>query len=176
MTKPVSDLLGRPWQAQVAHFVSVDRNVSSPLSPTEVQAWRGFMRAHAVLVRDLDAELRASHELPLSWYLVLHEVAAASPPGIRMGELAERVMLTRAGLSGLVDRLEQAGLVARRPCDGDARGTYAAITEDGRRRLERAEVTHGEAIRHGYTSRLDERELSLVAALWERVGAHRAAS
>jgi DNA-binding MarR family transcriptional regulator len=131
------------------------------------------MRAHAALVRDLDAELRAAHGLPLPWYLVLREVAAASPPGIRMGELAERALITRPGLSGLVDRLERAGLVERRPCDGDGRGTYAAITADGVVTLEHAEVTHGAAIRRRYTSRLDERELSLVAGLWERVGAAR---
>lgn len=127
------------------------------------------MRAHVVLVRDLDTELRAAHELPLHWYLVLHELAAAPPPGIRMGELAERALLTRPGLSGLVDRLADAGLVERRPCDGDARGTYAAITELGRRRLERAEVTHGEAIRRHYTGRLDDCELDLIAAVWERL-------
>jgi DNA-binding MarR family transcriptional regulator len=92
-----------------------------------------------------------------------------------MGKLAERALLTRPGLSGLVDRLEHAGLVERRPCDGDARGTYAAITGQGRRRLEHAEVTHGEAIRRAYTSRLDERELGLVAALWQRLGALRGA-
>jgi DNA-binding MarR family transcriptional regulator len=149
--------------------------VAGPLSPIEVQAWQGLMRAHAVLVRDLDGALRAAHGLPLSWYLVLHELAAAPPPGIRMGELAERALLTRPGLSGLVDRLERAGLVERRPCDGDARGTYAAITGQGRRRLERAEVTHRAAIRRACTSRLDERELGLVAALWQRLGALRGA-
>ena len=144
--------------------------VSSGLTTLEANAWRGFMRAHAVLVRDLDAELRAAHGLPLHWYRVLHEVAAAPPPGIRMGELAERALLTRPGLTGLVDRLEHAGLVERRSCDGDARGRYAAITDRGRRMLAHAEVTHGEAIRRRYTSRLDERELGLVAALWERLG------
>ena len=145
------------------------------LSPTELQAWHGLMRAHAALVRDLDAELRAGHDLPLSWYLVLHEVAAAPPPGIRMGTLAERALLTRAGLCGLVDRLERASLVERRPCEGDARGTLAAITDEGLRRLERAEITHGAAIRRRYTSHLDERELRLVAGLWERLGVQRRA-
>ena len=149
--------------------------MATPLSPTEARAWQGLVRAHAVLVRDLDAELREAHGLPLHWYLVLHELAAAPPPGIRMGELAERALLTRPGLSGLVDRLEHAGLVERRPCDGDARGTYAAITDEGRRRLERAEVTHGDSIRRRYTGRLDERELDLVTALWERLGALRPA-
>ena len=152
------------------HFVGVDTSVATPLSPAEARAWQGLIRAHAVLVRDLDAELREAHGLPLHWYLVLHEAAHAPPPGIRMGELAERAMLTRPGLSGLVDRLEQAGLAERRPCDGDARGTYAAITDRGRRRLAAAEITHGEAIRRRYTGRLDERELTLVASLWERLG------
>jgi DNA-binding MarR family transcriptional regulator len=139
------------------------------LSPTESAAWHGLLRAHASLVRELERELRAAHGLPLSWYDVLREVGTAPDGRIRMGELADRVMLTPPGLSGLVDRLERAHLIERRPCDGDGRGTYAVVTPAGMHRLEHARATHRDAIRRRYTSRLDDTELVLIGRLWQRV-------
>lgn len=147
----------------------MSRPAQSALSPNEAAAWQGLIRAHAALVRELDRELRAAHGLPLSWYDVLREVAAAPGGRMRMGELADRVMLTPPGLSGLVDRLEHAHLIERRPCDGDARGTYAVVTPIGMRRLQPARATHRDAIRRCYTSRLDDVELVLIGRMWRRV-------
>jgi DNA-binding MarR family transcriptional regulator len=93
-----------------------------------------------------------------------------------MGELADRVMLTPAGLSGLVDRLEHAHLVERRRCDGDARGTFAMVTAEGLELLERARRTYRDAVRRRYTGRLDDNELGLIGRLWERLGAVRLSS
>lgn len=141
------------------------------LSPAEAKAWNGLLHAHDSIVRDLDRQLRAAHGLPLSWYDVLCEVASVPEDGVRMGELADRVLLTRAGLSGLVDRLERAHLIERRPCNGDARGTYAVATAEGLRLLHQAEQTHWAAVRGRYTGRLDNTELALLGHLWDRVAA-----
>jgi DNA-binding MarR family transcriptional regulator len=141
------------------------------LSRREAAAWHGLLRAHARLVRDLDRSLREAHGLPLSWYEVLAELASAPEGRIRMGELAARVMLTPAGLSGVVDRLQRAKLIERRPCEGDARGTFAVATAEGLRRLRRAERTHRDTVRRHYTSRFDDSELELVGSMWERVAA-----
>lgn len=127
------------------------------------------MRAHATLVRNVDGELRAAHGLSLCWYDIMREVASAREGRIRMKELAGRVMLTPAGLSGVVDRLERANLVERRPCEDDARGTYAVVTSEGLRQLQRAEGTHRNAVRRHYTSRFDNTELELVGGVWDRV-------
>jgi DNA-binding MarR family transcriptional regulator len=108
--------------------------------------------------------------MPLSAYEVLSEVAAAPGRRIRMGRLAERTMMTPAGLSGIVDRLERDGLVERQPCDGDARGTYAAVTSPGRRRLRQAERIHRDVVRRRYTGRLDDAELTFVGRVWNRLG------
>jgi DNA-binding MarR family transcriptional regulator len=151
-------------------------STSEELTRFEVRAWTGLLRAHAVLVHDVDSELRAAHGLPLSWYDVLYEVASAPGGRMRMGELADRVMLTPAGLSGLVDRIEHARLVERRRCDGDARGTYAVVTAEGLELLGRARQTHRDAIRRRYTGRLDDTELGLIGRLWERLGAVRMSS
>jgi DNA-binding MarR family transcriptional regulator len=147
--------------------VSHSRRLTTP----EERAWTGLLRAHAALVRNIEDRLRAAHDLPLSWYEILSEVRSAPGGRMRMGQLAQRVMLTRAGLSGLVDRLERAHLIERRPCAGDARGTYAVVTPEGRALLERAHVTHRDAVRACYTSRFDATELELVGRVWERVAA-----
>jgi DNA-binding MarR family transcriptional regulator len=139
------------------------------LSAPEAAAWSGLLRAHAALVRDVDGDLRAAHGLPLAWYDVLCELAAAPGRRMRMGELADRVMLTRAGLTGLVDRLEGRGLVERRPCDGDARGTYAVATAAGMQQLEVAQTTHRDAIRRRYTGRLTRAQLEHLGGVWRRL-------
>jgi DNA-binding MarR family transcriptional regulator len=139
------------------------------LSPPEAAAWSGLLHAHAALVRDVDRDLRAAHGLPLAWYDVLCALAAAPAHRMRMGELADRVMLTRAGLSGLVDRLERAKLVERRPCNGDARGRYAAATAEGLRQLEHAHTTHRDTVRRRYTGRLTPMQLEQLGGVWRRL-------
>jgi DNA-binding MarR family transcriptional regulator len=146
-------------------------STSEELTKYEARAWTGLLRAHAALVRNVDGELRAAHGLSLCWYDILREVAAAREGRIRMKDLAGRVMLTPAGLSSVVDRLERANLVERRPCKDDARGTYAVVTTEGLGQLQRAEGTHRNAVRRHYTSRFDNTELELVGSVWDRVAA-----
>lgn len=159
---------GASWRS-LLRYGSVSSAAQTALSPAEAAAWQGLLRAHAALVRNVDSELREAHGLPLSWYDVLAAVAGAPEGRIRMGELAEGVMLTPAGASGVVDRLQRANLVERRPCEGDARGTYALVTTEGLRQLQRAERTHRDAVRQHYTSRFDDTELELVGSVWDRV-------
>ncbi|HEX6116660.1 MAG TPA: MarR family transcriptional regulator, partial [Solirubrobacterales bacterium] len=76
------------------------------LDDRELAAWRGFLRAHREVVAHLDEELQRAHDLPLSSYEVLLYLAEAEDGRLRMGELAERLLLSRSGLTRLVDRLE----------------------------------------------------------------------
>lgn len=112
------------------------------LSTSEQTAWRTFLRAHATLVRRLEAELVAEHELPLASYDVLVQLSESPSRSLRMTELAERVLLSRSGLTRLVDRLVRDGLVERQACPQDARGTLAVLTPAGLERLRAAWPTH----------------------------------
>src|SRR3954463_8384097 len=94
----------------------------------ELDAWRGFLRAHATLVRELDEELTERHGLPLSSYDVLVQLDESPDGRLRMSSLADAVLLSRSGLSRLVTRLEKQGLLEREECPSDARGAFAAIT------------------------------------------------
>jgi DNA-binding MarR family transcriptional regulator len=139
------------------------------LSDLELAAWRGFLRLHSALVRELDRELEVAHGLPLTQYEVLIHLNNAPDKRLRMSELASSVLLSQSGVTRLVDRLERDGLVVREPCPSDRRGLHARLTEEGSRRLAEARPTHLAGVRERFLSRLDDDELRALAAVWERV-------
>ncbi|HEY3764381.1 MAG TPA: MarR family transcriptional regulator [Gaiellales bacterium] len=139
------------------------------LNDAELAAWRGFLRVHAALERELDAELVARHGLPLSSYEVLLTVADAPDERMRMSEIADSVLLSRSGVTRLVDRLERDGLVERIPCEDDARGQYAVLTPGGRDAFDAARATHLAGVRRRFLELFDAGELEGMAGFWERL-------
>jgi DNA-binding MarR family transcriptional regulator len=149
-------------------------HVQSPASTPrfdelELDAWRGFLRAHATLVRELDEELTERHGLPLSSYDVLVQLDESPDGRLRMSSLADAVLLSRSGLSRLVTRLEKQGLLEREECASDARGAFAAITDDGRARLAEARATHRAGVRKRFLDKLGEREQRQLTRAWSRL-------
>jgi DNA-binding MarR family transcriptional regulator len=141
------------------------------LSAEELAAWRGLLRAHASLTRALDAELLDAHGLPLTSYEVLLYVADSPEGRMRMSELAESVLLSRSGLTRLVDRLAKAGLLERVRCDEDARGWYAVITDKGRTLFQDARETHLSGVRRLFLSRLTAEERERLGEVFARLEA-----
>ncbi|MGZ6827275.1 MAG: MarR family winged helix-turn-helix transcriptional regulator [Mycobacteriales bacterium] len=136
-----------------------------PLSEAQLGAWRSFLRAHAQVTRALEAELVAEHDLPLPSYEVLLHLAEAPGRRLRMTELADRVLLSRSGLTRLVDRLGREGLVERAACPNDARGTHAVLTDAGLERLRAAAPTHLRGVAEHVTSRLTDEETAQLRHL-----------
>ena len=139
------------------------------LSPTELRAWRALVRAHRCLVKRLDAQLEAEHNLPLTSYEVLNRLAASEGGKLRMHDIASSVLLSRSGLTRLIDRLERDGLVARCSCENDARGAYAVITDEGRARVAQARGAHLTGVRELFVAHYTEAELELLGPLLERL-------
>ena len=139
------------------------------LDGVELGAWRGMLRAHAALTRELDAELTREHDLPLSSYEVLLFLADSESGRMRMSELADSVLLSRSGLTRLVDRLERQGLLRRERCESDARGLFAEITPEGRRLFDAARETHLDGVRKLFLSRFSRSELRTLGALWDKL-------
>ncbi len=137
--------------------------------PQRLEAWRTFLRAHAVLTDTLDRELQAERGLPLAWYDVLLSLAEADDSRLRMHDLADRVMLSRSGLTRLVDRMAAGGLVSRRPDPDDRRGTLACLTEEGMRTLRRAAPVHLRGVQEHFASHLRDDEVDVVHAALQRV-------
>jgi len=140
-----------------------------PLDAQELRAWRGMLRAHAALCKVLDAELDAAHGLQLSSYEVLMYLADAEQERMRMCDLATTILLSRSGLTRLVDRLAREGLLERVACDDDARGAFAKLTPAGREKLRQARATHLAGVRAMFLERFEPEELDRLGESWDRV-------
>lgn len=156
--------------------VMSDRYEAVRIGEEGMAAWRAFLNAHARVIGRIEEDLGHAGRLPLSEYDVL--VALSEAPGrrLRMHELADRVVLSRSGLTRLVDRLERSGLLRRERCGSDRRGAYAVLTEEGRGALEAAWPVYGRGIREYFLSYLADGELDALAEALGRVGARDAAS
>lgn len=145
------------------------RTTAADLTDAELAAWRGFLRAHAELSHELDAQLTAAHELPLSSYDVLVTLRSAAGQRLRMADLADRALLSRSGMTRLVDRLARQGLLRREHCADDARGCFAVLTEAGESLLAPARRTHLDGVRERFLRHCEADDLERLAALWERI-------
>jgi DNA-binding MarR family transcriptional regulator len=134
-----------------------------------VAVWRSFLRAHAAVVTDLERDLDADVGLPLTWYDVLLTLARAPERKLRMAQLADRVLLSRSGLTRLVDRLEREGLVRREPSPDDARGTYTVLTAAGLHRLRDAVPAHLASVQRHWLAHFDDDELTTLGRLLARI-------
>jgi DNA-binding MarR family transcriptional regulator len=139
------------------------------LTERELSVWRTFLRVHASLTRRLERDLLAENDLPLASYDVLVQLAEAPQGRLRMTDLADRVLLSRSGLTRLVDRLVAERLAERQSCPSDARGTFAVITDAGRVRLREAAETHLRGIHEYMISRLPAEDLDALGALLNRL-------
>jgi DNA-binding MarR family transcriptional regulator len=117
------------------------------LTPGEQQIWRQLLSVESRLRERLDRDLRVGAGLTLGEYEVLVHLSEAPAEALRMSELAERIFLSRSGLTRRIDVLVRAGLVARRPCVDDGRGALAALTPAGLDLLERAAPIHVAGVR-----------------------------
>jgi DNA-binding MarR family transcriptional regulator len=116
------------------------------LTPDEQQSWRAFLRGSRLLLDRLDADLVEASGLTLADYEILARLSEAPRGGLRMSELADLALVSRSRLTYRVDRLVAEGLVDRRPCPSDRRGSLAVLTAAGRRRLERAVPIHVDGV------------------------------
>jgi DNA-binding MarR family transcriptional regulator len=138
-------------------------------APADVAVWRAFLRAHSRVLRKLESELVDQGEIPLATYDVLVQLTEAPDHRLRMTELADRVLLSRSGLTRLIDRLERDGLVRREPCSDDARGMYAVLTSLGVDRLRSASHVHLPGVSAHFVQRFTRQELARLGQLLGRL-------
>lgn len=142
---------------------------SELLSGATLDAWQRLLRAHGVIARVLDAEMQSSHGITLSDYDVLVNLRDADEDCLKMSELSRRALLTRSGMTRLIQGLERCGLVQRAACPSDARVSYAAITDAGRILLEQARVTHHAGIRRVFADHLTDAEIETFGTLLAKI-------
>jgi DNA-binding MarR family transcriptional regulator len=139
------------------------------LTPEELAAWSGFLWAHAHIVRVLDTELKREHGLPLTSYDVLFQLSIAPKGRLRMSELADAIVLSRSGLTGVVDGLEQGGLVEREQGEADPDEIQTRLTERGFEVLAEATPTHIAGVKKHFIERLSDQQTKQLAVIWPAV-------
>ena len=102
---------------------------------SHLSAWMAFLQAHDAVVDAVEGDLLRERELTLSSYEVLSRLAQQPDGSMRMQDLAKGALLSKSGVTRLVDRMQVAGLIGRRPCSEDRRVVYATLTPAGRRAL-----------------------------------------
>ena len=132
-------------------------------------AWGGFLSAYARLNRIIEEDLQAHSHLTHVEFEILLRLSWNDPHRMRIQDLATQSILTRSGVSRVVERLEKAGLVTRQEAPEDRRGAYAVLTEAGLECFHRAAQKHGECVQAHFLSKFSEEELQTMAAFWERL-------
>ena len=128
----------------------------------QLAAWRAFLRAHATVVDRLDTELQQEQGLPLTWFEVLVHLDWAPDRRLRLSGLAERLLLSRSGLTRLVDRMVAAKLIERQACRTDRRGAFAVLTPEGQARLRKARPIHLRGVHEHFVDLLSPEEVDAI--------------
>ncbi len=149
---------------------TAERKLSSP-SPEALAAWRVFFECALALPDILDDELQAAECLSFRWYDVLVQLEEAGE-GVPMNEIASRILASKSGLTRVIDRMEEAGLVRRERPTGDRRVVLVVITEAGLAALRESRVVHRDGIRRHFTEHLDERDLERLKGMLQKVREH----
>lgn len=138
------------------------------LNPEEFHAWRGLIRLRETVMREIDRRLRRDSELSLADYGVLITLVTAPGLRMRMSALGTQRMLTPSGITRVVSRLEDRGLLRREPDPTDGRAAFAVLTKPGLEALRRAQVIHHAAVRELYVGKLTPNDLDRLARLFEK--------
>jgi DNA-binding MarR family transcriptional regulator len=143
--------------------------VPSRLEGSALDAWRSYLQSHASILRALNAELVAEQGITTRDYEVLLYLAQSPDRKLPMSALAERTMLTRSGITRLVDGLVESGLIERVSCQSDARVSYAHLTDPGYEKLREAGCVHIASIRRLFFEHFTVEETELLATLLSRL-------
>ena len=148
----------------------MEQTFSSP-SGERLRAWRLFFESALALLDVLDTELERDAGIPLRWYDVLVHLEEA-PEGLRMNELAERILYSKSGFTRVVDRMEQAGLVRRVRPENDRRSILVVQTDSGRQTMKRARAHHRHGIEAHFSSHLANADVKALTRALVKVSAH----
>jgi DNA-binding MarR family transcriptional regulator len=146
------------------------RLTDGPLSTLELDAWRGLLRTHAALSRELDRQMSDAEGLGLSSYEVLLRLAQSPNRRARMKDIADSLLLSRSGLTGIIGELERRGYVTREPVAQDRRGVEAVLTRTGQAAFKRAHRVHLNGVRNLFVRCLSDQQLRHLTGAWNALG------
>src|SRR6266508_4311038 len=147
-----------------------EQPLSSP-SPERLRTWRLYFESALALVDVLNSELERDAGIPMRWYDALVHLEE-TPEGMRMNELAERILYSKSGFTRVVDRMEEAGLVRRVRPENDRRSILVVLTEGGRNTMEQARRHHRHAIEQHFSRHLADTDVKALTRAFEKVSTH----
>jgi DNA-binding MarR family transcriptional regulator len=139
------------------------------LTPDEWQTWGAVVMLSRSVLQELDVRLRREHRLAVTEFDVLITLFNAPHHRLRMSELAERVLLSPAGTTHLVTRLERDGLVRREVDREDGRKWFTVLTDEGDRTLRAARPTHNDVLRRTLLASTSQADRRALRRIWERL-------
>jgi DNA-binding MarR family transcriptional regulator len=137
----------RPEDA-LARGVPRDAAALAGAVPRAAETWLRVVQVHDRITRRVDSALHLQHGISLTGFEALRRIADAPGERATMGEVAEAIGLSRAGVTSTVNRLVAEGLVLRERADGDKRLLHARLTPAGRERVAAAARTHDDLLTH----------------------------
>jgi len=147
-----------------------ERSLSSP-SPQRLRAWRLYFESALALIDVLDGELERDAGLPMRWHDVLVQLEDA-PDGLRMNELAERILYSKSGCTRVADKMEAAGLVRRVRPEHDRRSVFVLLTDQGRETMQRARRHHRHGIEEHFSRHLADTDIRALTRALEKISSH----
>ncbi|MGN6474594.1 MAG: MarR family winged helix-turn-helix transcriptional regulator [Mycobacteriales bacterium] len=141
------------------------------LEADEWQGWNALLMVNRTVLQNLDAALRRQHDIAVTEFDVLITLFNAPDRRLRMSALADQVLLSPAGTTHLVTRLERDGLVRREADPSDGRKWFTVLTEKGDQTLQAARETHNAIVRDSFTAMTTPAERRAMQKLWQRLSA-----
>ena len=141
----------------------------SSISQQELRAWRLFFETALSLIDALGDDFEREEGFPVQWYDVLVHLEDA-PEGLRMNELAEKILYSKSGLTRVIDRMERAGLVQRSRPENDRRSIFVLLTPKGRQETIRLRARHHEWIAENFTQHLTTTDVTSLTRAFEKLG------
>jgi DNA-binding MarR family transcriptional regulator len=148
----------------------MEPSLSSP-SPERLRAWRLFFESALALSDVLEVELKRDAGLPLPWYDAMVQLEEA-PDGLRMNELADRILYSKSSLTRVIDRMEEAGLVRRVRPENDRRSIFVFLTDQGRETMEHARRHHRHGIEQHFARHLADSDVKALVRAFEKISTH----
>ncbi len=148
--------------------VGDDARAQGSLSAPAHRAWGALLRSHAHFTHRIERRLAQSGVLSLEAYDVLLMLSYAPHGRLKMGELFDRVTLSRSGLTRLVDRLERDGLVRREVCSGDRRSFEAILSDEGEEARAKSWPLYAEIVASEFARFFPDVDAMTLAELLER--------
>jgi DNA-binding MarR family transcriptional regulator len=139
------------------------------LDSDEWESWGSLMMLHRSVLQELDAQLRRNHQLAVTEFDVLITLFNATDRRLRMSQLAERVLLSPAGTTHLVTRLERDGLVRREVDPADGRKWFTVLTDEGDNALKEARTTHNDVLRRTLLAATTPTDRRTLRRIWRRL-------